>query len=186
MLQFAAARVGAILVNINPAYRAAELQYSLDLAGVAVLVLAPGLRGSSDFVAMLDTVRGQLPALRHAVVLGAAVPPPGERWWGGAAPLLQVGVAALSVAPLGPQARPACYLAPARPPAGYVSWGGLLAGGAADPGLRAALAEREAGLAPADRINIQFTSGGWLEAGRLCVVGCTLCAAQRSARCSAA
>ena len=42
--QFATARVGAILVTINPAYKSAELAYALQKAGVSVLVLARGFR----------------------------------------------------------------------------------------------------------------------------------------------
>src|SRR5215210_2936393 len=38
--QFATARVGAILVTINPAYKAAELEYAVTAAGVSVLVMA--------------------------------------------------------------------------------------------------------------------------------------------------
>src|SRR6056297_858762 len=38
--QFATAKVGAILVNINPAYGVHELQYALNLAGITVLVTA--------------------------------------------------------------------------------------------------------------------------------------------------
>jgi fatty-acyl-CoA synthase len=66
--QFATARVGAILVTINPAYRAAELEYALTKAGVSMLVLARGL-GQSDYVTMLDAVRGRCPELRATVVL---------------------------------------------------------------------------------------------------------------------
>ena len=44
VLQFAAARVGAILVNINPAYKTAELEYALKQSGVSLLLLARGFR----------------------------------------------------------------------------------------------------------------------------------------------
>ena len=44
--QFATARLGAILVNINPAYRLAELEYALNAAGVSVLVSAPPSRAA--------------------------------------------------------------------------------------------------------------------------------------------
>jgi fatty-acyl-CoA synthase len=67
-VQFGAARVGAILVNVNPAYKTSELEYALRQAGVSVLVLAKAFRGS-DYVAMLEEVRPRLPALRDAVVL---------------------------------------------------------------------------------------------------------------------
>src|SRR3954468_13566683 len=54
--QLATARVGAILVTINPAYQAAELEYVLAKAGVSLLVLAQGLR-EADYVAILEEVR---------------------------------------------------------------------------------------------------------------------------------
>ena len=54
--QFATARVGAILVTINPAYKAAELGYALRKAGVSLLVVASGFRGA-DYVKTLFEVR---------------------------------------------------------------------------------------------------------------------------------
>ncbi len=66
--QFATARVGAILVTINPAYKATELEHALRTAGVGVLVMARGFRGS-EYVPMLDAVRGRCPALRRVIVL---------------------------------------------------------------------------------------------------------------------
>jgi fatty-acyl-CoA synthase len=68
IVQWATARVGAILVTINPAYKAAELRYALRKAGVSFLFMARAFRGS-DYVAMLDEVRGECPALREVVVL---------------------------------------------------------------------------------------------------------------------
>ena len=67
-LQFASARVGAILVNLNPAYKTAEIEYALRQAGVSVLVLARAFR-QSDYVGMLAEVRPRLPALRDAIVI---------------------------------------------------------------------------------------------------------------------
>src|SRR3954471_19852161 len=64
--QLASARVGAILVTVNPAYRAAELKYALHRAGVSLLITARGFRGA-DYVAMLGEV--DCPALRRTVVL---------------------------------------------------------------------------------------------------------------------
>jgi len=66
--QFAAARAGAILVNLNPAYRAAELEFALNRAGVSVLLLARGFRGI-DYVETLAAVRSRCPDLREALVL---------------------------------------------------------------------------------------------------------------------
>lgn len=67
-IQYAAARVGAILVNVNPAYKTAELEYALRQSGVSVLCLAAKFR-QTDYVAMLEEVRARLPALRDVVVL---------------------------------------------------------------------------------------------------------------------
>ncbi|MBV9879019.1 MAG: AMP-binding protein [Gemmatirosa sp.] len=66
--QYATARIGAILVNVNPAYRAAELRYALTQSGVRLLLLARGFR-DADYLATLDEVRGDCPALDHVVVL---------------------------------------------------------------------------------------------------------------------
>jgi fatty-acyl-CoA synthase len=70
VLQYAAARVGAILVNVNPAYKPAELEYALQQSGVSLLVLARGFH-QSDYVAMLASVRARCPDLRDALVLDA-------------------------------------------------------------------------------------------------------------------
>ena len=66
--QFATARVGAILVTINPAYKAAELEYALDKAGVSLLVMARGFR-AADYVAHARRGARRCPALREAIVL---------------------------------------------------------------------------------------------------------------------
>lgn len=55
-LQYGAARAGAVLVNLNPSLKAAELAYALRKAGAVALVLAPELRGTS-FVDELESVR---------------------------------------------------------------------------------------------------------------------------------
>jgi fatty-acyl-CoA synthase len=68
VLQFAAARVGAILVNVNPAYKTAELEYALRQSGVKLLVLAERFR-QTDYEAMVDEVRGRCPDLLEALVL---------------------------------------------------------------------------------------------------------------------
>jgi fatty-acyl-CoA synthase len=66
--QYATARIGAILVNINPAYRTAELEYALNQSGVSFLILARAFR-QADYVSMLGEVRGRCPDLREALVL---------------------------------------------------------------------------------------------------------------------
>jgi fatty-acyl-CoA synthase len=68
VFQYAAARVGAILVNINPAYKTAELEYALCQSGVSLLALSRGFR-QADFMAMLAAVRDRCPDLREALVL---------------------------------------------------------------------------------------------------------------------
>src|SRR6266508_1794484 len=78
-LQYATAKVGAILVNVNPAYRTSELAYALAQSGVSTLVLAPRFR-QADYLAMLDEVAGQVPTLQRRVVLGPEAPPGALRW----------------------------------------------------------------------------------------------------------
>ena len=66
--QYATARIGAILVNVNPAYKRSELEYALTRSGIGLLLLARGFR-DADYVAMLDDVRGRCPELEEALVL---------------------------------------------------------------------------------------------------------------------
>jgi fatty-acyl-CoA synthase len=68
IVQFATAAMGAILVNINPAYRTSELEYALNQSGVSLLILAAGFR-QTDYRAMLAEVKGKCPQLREALVL---------------------------------------------------------------------------------------------------------------------
>jgi len=83
LVQFATARAGLVLVNINPAYRRSELEYVLGKVQCAALILAPAFK-SSDYLAIVNTVLptlrnsnpGQLraeslPQLRHVIRLGA-------------------------------------------------------------------------------------------------------------------
>ncbi len=60
--QFATAKAGLILVNINPAYRLSELEYALNKVGCRALVTATSFK-TSDYVGMLNTLA---PELRHA------------------------------------------------------------------------------------------------------------------------
>jgi fatty-acyl-CoA synthase len=71
--QYATARVGAILVNINPAYRSHELQYVLRQSSIRLLIAAPSFK-TSDYAAMISEVRAECPALDDVVLLGS------ERW----------------------------------------------------------------------------------------------------------
>jgi fatty-acyl-CoA synthase len=71
LVQYGAARLGVILVNINPAYRTSELEYALRQSGCRMLIAAEAFK-SSDYRAMVDEVRGSLPGLEQVVFLGAA------------------------------------------------------------------------------------------------------------------
>src|SRR2546425_5940471 len=66
--QYATAAMGAILVNINPAYRTSELEYVLNQSAISFLILAAGFR-QADYRAMLAEVKGRCPELREALVL---------------------------------------------------------------------------------------------------------------------
>jgi fatty-acyl-CoA synthase len=68
-VQYGTAKLGAILVNINPAYRTHELAYVLKQAGISVLVAAPEFK-TSDYRAMVAEVRGDCPDLREVLFLG--------------------------------------------------------------------------------------------------------------------
>jgi fatty-acyl-CoA synthase len=69
IVQYATAKIGAILVNINPAYRTHELAYVLKQSGIRTLVSATTFK-SSDYVAMVAEVRPESPELREVVFLG--------------------------------------------------------------------------------------------------------------------
>jgi len=70
LVQFATAKIGAILVNINPAYRTHELAYALNQSGCRLLISAPEFKGSS-YVDMVAAVRDELTALEGAIFLGS-------------------------------------------------------------------------------------------------------------------
>jgi fatty-acyl-CoA synthase len=66
--QFATARVGAILVNVNPAYKTTELQHALIKVGVKLLIHSRGFR-QTDYRAMVGEVRDNCPELRETLLL---------------------------------------------------------------------------------------------------------------------
>ncbi|HJQ46768.1 MAG TPA: AMP-binding protein [Amycolatopsis sp.] len=70
LTQYATAKLGAILVNINPAYRSHELEFVLNQAGISVLVAAERFK-TSDYAAMIDEVRPSCAGLREVVLLGS-------------------------------------------------------------------------------------------------------------------
>jgi fatty-acyl-CoA synthase len=81
LIQFATAKVGMILVNINPAYRSSELEYTLNKVQISALVAAERFK-SSDYVAMVEGLVPELckspeplqapaaPHLRHLIKIG--------------------------------------------------------------------------------------------------------------------
>ncbi len=110
LTQLATARIGVVLVTLNPAYRTHEVAYALKLSGCRFLVAASSFK-TSDYRAMVDEVRSDLPDLEQVVWLDTS------------------------------------------------DWDDLLAAGDAHGAPGTTVAEVEAGLAPTDAINIQFTSG---------------------------
>lgn len=71
LVQYATAKIGAILVNINPAYRTHELAYALNQSGVRTLICAKAFK-SSDYVAMASQVMPDAPGLRDVVFIGTS------------------------------------------------------------------------------------------------------------------
>lgn len=133
-LQMATARIGAILVNINPAYRPKELAYAMRRSEVQGLFVIPSFK-SSDYIAMLtdlipelqelpgDEIKSmELPALRRVVLYDPAAPEETER-----------------------------------PHPGFTLWQEMLEG--AGGVSRKRLDEVTASLDTDDPINIQYTSG---------------------------
>ncbi|MFE3938331.1 AMP-binding protein [Streptomyces goshikiensis] len=73
LVQYATAKIGAILVTVNPAYRSHELEYVLRQSGMRMLVAAERFK-SSDYAAMIEEVRPGCPELEFTVLLD------GPRW----------------------------------------------------------------------------------------------------------
>jgi fatty-acyl-CoA synthase len=73
LVQYATAEIGAILVTVNPAYRAGELEYALRQSGVSMVIAAPHFK-TTDYAAMLDEVAPRCPGLSDVVLLES------DRW----------------------------------------------------------------------------------------------------------
>jgi fatty-acyl-CoA synthase len=69
LVQYATAKIGAILVTVNPAYRTHELEFVLNQSGVCTVVALPSHR-TSDYAAMLAEAAPACPALRETVLIG--------------------------------------------------------------------------------------------------------------------
>src|ERR1700685_908327 len=70
LTQYATAKIGAILVNINPAYRARELEFVINQSGARLLVAAEKVK-TSDYAGMIAEVRPHCPGLTDVVLLGS-------------------------------------------------------------------------------------------------------------------
>lgn len=68
LVQYATAKIGAILVTVNPAYRSHELEYVLRQSGIRLLAAADRFK-TSDYAAMIEEVRPRCPELEHVVLL---------------------------------------------------------------------------------------------------------------------
>jgi fatty-acyl-CoA synthase len=69
LTQYATAKVGAILVNINPSYRTHELTYVLNQSGIRMLVTAASFK-TSNYVGMVEAAQPECPALEEVFVIG--------------------------------------------------------------------------------------------------------------------
>ncbi|SEK53527.1 AMP-binding protein [Streptacidiphilus jiangxiensis] len=69
LTQYAAARAGAILVNLNPAYRQHEIAYALQQSGTRLLISATRVK-TSDYVSLVQAVRDDCPELERVVFIG--------------------------------------------------------------------------------------------------------------------
>jgi fatty-acyl-CoA synthase len=73
LTQFATAKAGLVLVNINPAYRRSELEYALNKVGCRALILSPAFK-SSDYLAMLADLAPELAHCEPACCAPIACP----------------------------------------------------------------------------------------------------------------
>jgi len=72
LTQYATAKIGAILVNINPAYRSHELEYVVKQAGIRVMVAVEKFK-TSDYAGMIEQARPNAPMLEHVVLIGGEI-----------------------------------------------------------------------------------------------------------------
>lgn len=131
--QFATARVGCVLVCINPAYRSSELAYALNKVGCEALVMSAGVKGN-DFVSILHEAAPDLASNTSPIVSSTYVP--------------SLRHILLTGPPLSPRSCPAAYLR---------SFADVCIGGT--PDLRRTAAGVSSLLQCDDVINIQYTSG---------------------------
>ncbi|MFE6866231.1 AMP-binding protein [Kitasatospora sp. NPDC057692] len=70
LTQYATARIGAILVTVNPGYRAHEVEYVLRQSGIRTVVAVPGFK-TSDYAGMLAEAGPRCPELRDVLLIGS-------------------------------------------------------------------------------------------------------------------
>ena len=71
LVQYATAKAGIVLVNVNPSYRTSELEYALRQSGCRALIAAPAFK-TSDYAAMIEEVRGDAARARAGRALRVA------------------------------------------------------------------------------------------------------------------
>ena len=130
LMQLATARLGLILVNINPAYRVAELEYALNKVGCKALVSMARFK-TSDYLAMIRELAPELATAAPGALHCARLPGLRTVVW-----IDEQGAGAEE--------------------AGMLRFSALLARGLADD---ARVRQAAAGVRPEQAINIQFTSG---------------------------
>ena len=79
IVQYATAKIGAVLVNVNPAYRLTELDFALRQSGVSTLVTLDRFK-TSAYLEMVRELR-PLPGLSEVIVIGTERAGPGEVSW---------------------------------------------------------------------------------------------------------
>jgi len=73
IVQFAAAKIGAILVNVNPAYRAYELKFALEQSGCQTLIMVPNFK-NADFVSIFFETCPEAKAAKAGTLSAADLP----------------------------------------------------------------------------------------------------------------
>jgi fatty-acyl-CoA synthase len=145
LTQFATAKAGLVLVNINPAYRAAELQYALRKVGCKALILAPRYK-SSDYLSILREVVPELDSATPGNLQSEALPQ--LRY------VIRLGETARGDLPV---ATPTAGRLSEAATAGLLRFNDLLAPPAKSDLVQLATCTRA--LQSCDAVNIQFTSG---------------------------
>jgi fatty-acyl-CoA synthase len=80
IVQYATAKIGAVLVNVNPAYRLTELEYALRQSGVSTLVTLDRFK-TSAYLDMVRELRPALPGIGEVIVIGEEEARAGEIGW---------------------------------------------------------------------------------------------------------